>query len=205
MTKGIFITSLNSRRLQDAINNKHNPCFSNDIDELDIFVFDTFEILNGIFFSDENAGTQKQKIESIIQCLETDFLSVDSSKRKLIRCSKKRKEINPYILAVYTEFYTNPIFESHCKNQVFQNLQPKLNRLSVANNRSNLIDLLIPFLLVEIALYLFIYHKDEYCKILGMENEMNIISAIKTHKYSSFSNFLSSDIDYIKIPVPQNA
>ena len=52
--------SLNSKRLQDAINNKNNFHFNNEVDELDVYVFDVFEVLNGIFFSEKNAWEQKR-------------------------------------------------------------------------------------------------------------------------------------------------
>ncbi len=197
--KGIFVLSLNSQRLQDAIKNKNNFHFNNEVDELDVFVFDVFEILNGIFFTEKNAWGQKEIIEGLIQKLETGFVAVDTVRRELIRCSSKRKELNPYILNLYNEYYSNPSFESHCKNQVFQNLQPKLKKLAIENNKSTLIELIIPFLIMEIALYLYIYDKQEYCKIYGMEKEMNIIIAIKNNKYLSFSKYLKKNIDYIKI------
>jgi hypothetical protein len=197
--KGIFIMSLNSKRLQDAINNKDNFHFNHEVDELDVYVFDVFEVLNGIFFTDKNAWQQKETIEEIIQKLETGFVTVDTVRRELIRCSAKRKELNPYILAAYNEFYTNPSFESHCRNQVFQNLQPKLKKLAIDNNKSALLELIIPFLLMEIALYLFIYDKQEYFKVYGMEKEMGIITAIKENKYPVFGKYLKNNIEYVKI------
>lgn len=197
--KGIFIMSLNSKRLQDAINNKNNFHFKHEVDELDVYVFDVFEVLNGIFFTEKDAWQQKETIEKIIQKLETGFVAVDTVKRELIRCSEKRKELNPYILAVYNEYYTNSSFENHCRNQVFQNLQPKLKKLAIDNNRSTLLELIIPFLLMEIALYLCIYDKQEYFKVYGMEKEMSIMMAIKENKYPAFSKYLKSIIEYVKI------
>lgn len=191
--------SLNSKRLQDAVNNKDNFHFNHEVDELDVYVFDVYEVLNGIFFTEKNAWQQKETIEEIIQKLETGFVAVDTVKRELIRCSQKRKELNPYILAVQNEYYTNPSFESHCRNQVFQNLQPKLKKLAIDNNKSTLLELIIPFLLMEIALYLFIYDKQEYFKIYGMEKEMGIITSIKENKYSAFSRYIKSNIEYFKI------
>ena len=80
--------SLNSKRLQDAINNKNNFHFNNEVDDLDVFVFDTFEILNSAFFNDGNVEKQKHFIEGIIESLETNFVAVDTKQRELIRCSK---------------------------------------------------------------------------------------------------------------------
>lgn len=201
MRKGIFIMSLNSKKLNDAITHKDNFHFRHEIDELDVFVFDTLEILNGIFLNEHNVKEQQDIIEEIISKLETGFVAVETTKRNLIRCSEARKTLDPYILAVYNEYYSNPAFARHCKNQVFQNLQPKLERMSISSNKSPLIEILIPFLVTEIALFLFIYHKKNYSKIYGMEAEMNILTAIREKKYPAFSSFINTDtaIAYIKI------
>jgi hypothetical protein len=197
--KGILIMSLNSQRLQDAINTRSSFHFNQEVDELDVYVFDVFEVLNGIFFGESNAWQQKKIVEKTIEKLETGFVVTDTIKGELIRCSNRRKELNTYIQAVYSEYYTNPTFESHCRNQVFQNLQPKLKKLAVENNKSVLLELIMPFLIMEIALYLHIHDKNDYFKIYGMEKEMNIITAIKNNKYPGFNQFLKGNIEYITI------
>jgi transcriptional regulator with PAS, ATPase and Fis domain len=203
--KEIFITSLNSTKLKEALMLKGSFQFQNETDFLDVFVFDTLEVLNGIFLNESNVEQQSNIMEKIIKTLEDEFLVVDSDKRKLVRCSQYRKILNPYISAVYQEYYSNSKFEKHCKNQVFQNLQPKLKKLSIVNNKSHLIDLVIPFLLVEIALYLYLFDSKEYKTVYGLEQEMEIIFAIKNQKYSAFTKFLKSEINYIKLTVEANA
>ncbi len=199
INKAIFIVSLNSKRLNDAINNKSNFHFIHDVEDLDVFVFDTLEVLNGIFFNKTDAENQKSEIEKIIKRLENDFVGFDKRKRQLLRCSKMRKLLNPYIKAVYDELFSNSVFESHCRNQIFQNLQPKLRKQGVSNNRSDLIELLLPFLLVELALYLYVFNVETYDQIYGMETEMNIIKAIKNNKYESLNKFVSRPVEYVKI------
>ena len=110
---GIFITSLNSQRLKDAIENRNNFQFNNEVDDLDVFVFDTFEVLNGMFFDKYNAGEQKDFIEDIIENLETNFIAVDTNKRELIRYTKIRNKLNKYIRVVYNEYYANPVLTLH--------------------------------------------------------------------------------------------
>lgn len=199
--RGIFIMSLNSNKLKEAVKHKNAFEFNHEVDQLDVFVFDTMEILNGIFLHEKNVMQQEQEIEEIISTLKTDFVAVNTSKRELIRCSTKRKELNPYLQAVYSEYFSNPVFESHCRNQVFQNLQPKLRRLAIDNNKSKLIEILIPFLLTEIAVFLFIYDRDEYQSIYGLETEMNIIIAIRNNKYEVFNKYLQNQINYKKMTV----
>ncbi|MCB0537324.1 MAG: hypothetical protein KDE33_07315 [Bacteroidetes bacterium] len=199
--RGIFIMSLNSNKLKEAVEHKNAFEFNHEVDQLDVFVFDTMEILNGIFLHEKNVMQQEQEIEEIISKLKTDFVAVNTSKRELIRCSTKRKELNPYLQVVYGEYFSNPIFERHCKNQVFQNLQPKLKRLAIDNNKSKLIEILIPFLLTEIAVFLFIYDGNEYQSIYGLETEMNIITAIRNNKYEAFNKYLQNQINYKRITV----
>lgn len=199
--RGIFIMSLNSNKLKEAVEHKNAFEFNHEVDQLDVFVFDTMEILNGIFLNEKNIMQQEQEIEEIISKLKTDFIAINTSKRELIRCSTKRKELNPYLQVVYNEYFSNPVFESHCRNQVFQNLQPKLRRLSIDNNKSKLIEILIPFLLKEIAFFLFIYDGNEYQYIYGLETEMNIITAIRNNKYETFNKYLQNQVNYKKLTV----
>jgi hypothetical protein len=199
--KGIFIMSLNSTKLKEAIEHKNAFEFNHEVDLLDVFVFDVLEILNAIFLYEKNVMQQEYEIEEIISKLKTDFIAINTSKRELIRCSTKRKELNPYLQVVYSEYYSNSEFESHCKNQVFQNLQPKLRRLAINNNKSNLIEIIIPFLLTEIAVFLFIYDKKEYQFIYGLETEMDIISAIRNNKYEIFNKYLQNQVKYKKITI----
>ena len=109
--RGIFIMSLNSNKLKEAVEHKNAFEFNHEVDQLDVFVFDTMEILNGIFLHEKNVMQQEQEIEEIISKLKTDFVAVNTSKRELIRCSTKRKELNPYLQVVYGEYFSNPIFE----------------------------------------------------------------------------------------------
>lgn len=197
--KGIFIMSLNSKRLQDAINQKNSFHFNNEVDELDIYVFDVFEILNGIFFNSVNVGEQKRLTEDLIEKLRDGFVAVNTTRRELIRCSSKRRELTPYLTALYREYYTNTKFESHCRNQIFQNLQPKLKRVGIDNNKSPLIELLTPFLIMEIALYLYIYNNGCYSRIYGMEDEMDIVLSIKKGKYPFLDPFVKEKVEYVKL------
>ncbi|MBK8243258.1 MAG: hypothetical protein IPK88_07525 [Saprospiraceae bacterium] len=199
MRNGIFIASLNSKRLNEAILNGKKFHFNNEIDVVDVFVFDTFEVLNGIFFKNENANAQNAFIENIISNLENNFVMACIYKRNLIRFTKIKSKLKRYIALVYNEYYTNIVFESQCRNQIYQNLQPKLNNINIENNKSNLIELLLPFLVVEIALYLYIYDKGHYLKIFGLESEMGIIESIKTKKYPTFNKYLNYNIEFTKV------
>lgn len=197
--KGIFLVSLNSKKLEDFLNRDLLLDIDKDLKKLDLFVFDGYETLNGIFFNNRNVKEQDELMENTISGVVEKIVNKDIKKRKFLRLSQYQKEISPYVAAVYNEYFTNASFKRHCKSQIFQNLQPKLRDVSILNHKSNLIELIAPFLLVEIALYLYVFDKAEYDRIYGLEAEMNIISDIKNGKYKAFEIFINKKTEYEKV------
>jgi len=197
--KGIFLVSLNSKKLDHFLDNEYPLTIDNNLTELDLLVFDNFETLNGIFFNDRNVNNQNNLLEDIIERVKTQIVATNKEKRNFIRFTEKNRELNQYILAVYKEYYSNASFKRHCKSQIFQNLQPKLRDLNITNHKSNLIELIAPFLIAEIALYLYIFSMEYYQIIFGFENEMGIIADIKNGKYPSFNIFIKQKTDYQKV------
>ena len=173
--------------------------FRSDKNKLDVFVYDVFEVLNGLFFSPNNIEQINVQMESIINKVNQQIVLKDADKNKLIRFSDFQKEMSLYLIAVYSEYFTNPSFKRHCKSQIFQNLQPKLRDVKITDHKSNLIEILSPFLLAEIAYYLYIFHKNEYSAVYGLESEMEIITAIKNKKYESFNGFIVNPVPHIKV------
>lgn len=192
--KGIFFLSLNSQKLEEFLV-KETSELTNHEGVLDVFVFDTFEVLDGIFFNSFNVDKQSDVIESTINKVENRI----TDNNTLIRYSKVSKYIKPYISKVYCEYHNNESFKRNCRNQIFQSLQPKLRAVGITKNKSSLLDLISPFLLAEIAYYLYIYHSGIYDVIYGMEKEMEIIQAIRNGKYESFADYLSKEVPYIKV------
>jgi len=195
--RDVFMVSLNSKRLEVYIE-KQQQSFS-DKNKLDVFVYDVFEVLNGLFFSPNNIEQINEQMESIINKVNQQIVLKDVNKNKLIRFSDFQKEMSIYLIAVYSEYFTNASFKRHCKSQIFQNLQPKLREVKITDHKSNLIEILSPFLLAEIAYYLCIFHKNEYCAVYGLENEMEIITAIKNKKYERFNEFILNPVPHIKV------
>lgn len=197
--KGIFLVSLNSKRLEEFLKNKESIELNDNIDKIDVFVFDVCETLNGIFFNERDIEQQYVIIENTISLVLEGLVNADSKNRKLIRFTQLQKEISPYMAAVYNEYYNNASFKRHCKSQIFQNLQPKLRDVKITNHKSDLLEILAPFLLAEIAFYLYAFHKEEYDIIYGLESEMNIIADIKNNKYPVFSGFINTKITHSRI------
>lgn len=199
--KGIFLVSLNSKRLEDFLKNKEESKLNNGLDKLDVFVFDIFETLNGLFFNDKGISKQNELMENVISDVNKEIVETNSADRQLIRFTQIQKELSSYMEAVYREYFLNASFKRHCKSQIFQNLQPKLRDVEITNHKSDLLELIAPFLLAEIAFYLYAYDKAEYEVIYGLESEMNIIEDIKKNKYPVFSQFMKKDIPHKKIAV----
>ena len=196
--KKIFFVSLNSKKLDNFIIHNELGNLLNDFDKLDLFVFDTHEKLNGIFFNDSAIETQEEVIENKIKLIENAGLNA-KNKATLIRCSKFQKSFENHNKVVYNEYYSNRKFQNRCKSQIFQNLHPKLKSKNILTNKSPLIEILVPFLLVEIAIYLYIYDTGIYQEIYGLEAEMGILIEIKNSKYPVFEPYLNYKLDHIKI------
>ncbi len=195
--RDVFMVSLNSKRLEVYLENQQQS-FS-DKNKLDVFVYDVFEVLNGLFFSPNNIEQINEQMESIINKVNQQIVLKDVDKNKLIRFSDFQKDLSIYLIAVYAEYFTNASFKRHCKSQIFQNLQPKLRDVKITDHKSNLIEILSPFLLAEIAYYLYIFHKNEYSAVYGLESEMEIITAIKNKKYERFNEFILNPVPHIKV------
>lgn len=195
--RDVFMVSLNSKRLEVYLE-KQQQSFS-DKNKLEVFVYDVFEVLNGLFFSPNNIEQISVQMESIINKVNQQIVLKDADKNKLIRFSDFQKEMSLYLIAVYSEYFTNASFKRHCKSQIFQNLQPKLRDVKITDHKSNLIEILSPFLLAEIAYYLYIFHKNEYSAVYGLESEMEIITAIKNKKYERFNEFILNPVPHIKV------
>lgn len=195
--RDVFMVSLNSKRLEVYLE-KQQQSFSYK-NKLDVFVYDVFEVLNGLFFSPNNIEQINEQMESIINKVNQQIVLKDVNKNKLIRFSDFQKEMPIYLIAVYSEYFANASFKRHCKSQIFQNLQPKLREVKITDHKSNLIEILSPFLLAEIAYYLYIFHKNEYSAVYGLESEMEIITAIKNKKYERFNEFILNPVPHIKV------
>lgn len=197
--KGVFLVSLNSPKLEDFLNQKRKVSIEPKIDSLDILVFDVYEILNGLFFNERNVRQQQLVIENAIQRVQDGIVNVVPKNRKLILFSKIQKGYSEYMSIVYKEYFSNSHFMRHCKYQIYKNLHPKLKTVYITNNESPLLEIVAPFLLAEIAFFLYNFHKGEYQAMFGLEGEMEIIAEIRNGKYSEFNPYLNNKIPVLKI------
>jgi hypothetical protein len=197
--KGIFLVSLNSRKLEQFLAADQSFVVDDRMEKLDLFGFDTFEVLNGIFFFPQSVREQNTHIEEVICEVIAKMVSPYGDERRFLRLSEMQKDLATYQLSVHQEYYKNPKFKRNCKSQIFQNLQPKLREVGITNHKSHLIEILAPFLLAEIALYLFVFDSNCYDLILGLEAEMSIIADIKNGKYPVFMPFVKQKTTYQKV------
>lgn len=197
--KEIFMVSLNSKRLQAYLTEPDLGFLKTK--NLDVFVFDTHEILNGLFFERKDASDQRHFIEETIEAVREKLISPDISRRNLLKYSKLVNDLQEELALVFQRYYLHGSFRRHCKFQVFRNLHPKMKALGIPDHKSNLVDILVPFLLTEIALYLNIYKEGAYCCTYGLEGEMEIMEAIKGGKYPEFDHLLIHPVNHIKVEI----
>ena len=195
--RDVFMVSLNSKKLEAYLEKQHEQFSDNN--KLDVFVYDVFEVLNGLFFASNNIELVNAQIETVINKVNEQIVLKDTHKNKLIRFSDFQREMSSYLITVYTEYFTNASFKRHCKSQIFQNLQPKLRDVKITDHKSCLIEVLSPFLLSEIAYYLYIFHRNEFETVYGLESEMEIITAIKNKKYDRFNEFVVNPVSHVKV------
>lgn len=197
MTKAAVLVSLNSGRMDELLARGKHVKIDNEAGGMDVLVFDVHEVVNGVFFRPSRADTEHSVIESKLAVVNDLFVHPFKG-RTLVRFSELDSTMGPYLSAVYAEFYKDASFRRHCKSQVFRNLQPKLRELGILKHTSSLTEILVPFLLAEIAFYLFVFDTGRYERTYGLEQEMGIITDIRAGKYPSFGGFLKHDVPHVK-------
>ncbi|AUP79086.1 hypothetical protein [Flavivirga eckloniae] len=199
MNKSILLVSLNSKRLDKFIQNGLNKLIPLKNVETDIYIFDVFEVLNGILFNSSNILDEKIKLGKIMESVYGKLFDAVPNKGEIIKYSEHKKEIRKYMSIIYNEYLTNPSFERHLCSQIFQNLQPKLRRYNITDSKDSLIELMTPFLLTEFAFYLYVFDIGKYDFIYGLEDEMEFIKSIKNSKYENFNPYIKYNPEYRKI------
>ena len=197
-SKNILLVSLNSKRLDKFIQNGLDKLIPLN-EETDIYIFDVFEILNGVLFNSSNILDEKIKLDKIMESVYGKLFNTIPNKGEIIKYSEHKKEIRKYMGIIYNEYSTNPSFERHLGSQIFQNLQPKLRRYNITNSKDSLIELMTPFLLTEFAFYLYVFDTGKYNCIYGLEDEMEFIKSMKKGKYENFNSYIKHKTEYRKI------
>lgn len=199
MNKNILLVSLNSKRLNKFIQTGLDKLTILKDDETDIYIFDIFEVLNGILFDKNHILDAKTKLDVIMESVYGKLYDAISNKGEIIKYSEHKKKIRKYMSIVYNEYLINPSFERHLGSQIFQNLMPKLKRYNITDSKDSLIELMTPFLLTEFAFYLYVFDTGKYDCVYGLEDEMEFISAMKNGKYENFNPYIKNKTEYRKI------
>ena len=97
--KSVFMVSLNSKRLQDYLNEPRVELNFNEFTE--VFVYDIPETLNGLFSNNLNIKGQSKIIENVIEDVNKKIVR-NSINRKLIKYSEIKNIIAENIVSVYT-------------------------------------------------------------------------------------------------------
>lgn len=197
--RGIILVSLNSKRLNKFIQIGLSELNRIQSDKTDVYIFDIFEILNGVLFNQGNIKEEAIRLEAISQSIYEKLYEALPNKGDIIKYSTSKKNIRKYMAAIYNEYLTNPSFERHLSSQIFQNLQPKLRRYDITDSKSSLIEIMTPFLLTEFAFYLYVFDTGYYSMIYGLEDEMEFIKSIKDGKYPNLMKFVKNKTEYRKI------
>lgn len=191
----IFLVSLNSQKLERTLDAYTD--FILPSSTVTFFVFDTVEALNAIFFRASTVLTERERLDVLIDRVNEQLVPLHAQ-QPVQRFSDIEKVMSPYMAAVYEAYYTNSSFKKHCKNQSFRNLQPKLRVVGVEKHSDPMMELLSPFLLAEIAFYLYLYDTGSHDCVTGLEPEMEILQAIRAGKYPTLLPFVKYPLPYVQ-------
>jgi len=102
---------------------------------------------------------------------------------------------------VISDVYANDrSFRNKVHNQTYQNLQPILNRKGAKNSRAEIVEKLAPYLLLELALKLFVANENiAQVEYAASSDEMSIWDAIYSGQFPPLQHLISRRLQYVGV------
>lgn len=185
---GIFLISLGSPRLTPQIVRTTAKESAKRKVFLHLYMLDAPEQKNlKILYSlDDDAASDRVqerclKLTSLIAPEHQAFVRVH-------RISElyENKQFAIVLARVRSIFHTNRRFASMCRNQVFVNLQPVLRRIGAKNSRHPIVAELTDYIVVELALKLYLEDTEKFGNEYGAGTEMAVWRALCDGKFPEF-------------------
>lgn len=122
------------------------------------------------------ANERGQRIKQAIQAYTQDVWTWNEISSK--------HNIQMAVQHVQAMYSSNKNFQRHCHNQTFRNLQPKLRRLGISRRGDSRLEVLVQFLIKEIALKSELIRSKNVIGELLPEPENELMIAVYKGKYS---------------------
>ncbi len=203
--RGIFLVSLGTPRLtSDAVNRVVVTAVEAGI-RLSVYLLDAPERVNLEVLHKLDERLASDRVEE--QCLKlVSRLPAGAGKTFGIKRVSELFADSAFksaVKRVRNAFDGNRRFQSMCQNQVYVNMQPILGRFGAKNRRHPITSDLSNYLIIELALKLFLWESGLYDMEFGIGSEMQIWCAIAGGEFAEFPAMVSPPA-FVSVEVPSN-
>lgn len=202
---GIFLVSLGSYRLTvpqvaHIVEQATKTC-----SRFLLFLLDSAELINLRVLNNIDGQIATDRVEE--QCLKliSGIPSSVSTQVEVCRISELYQDSQFISLIDYVElvYKDNKHFARMCENQVYRNLHPRLKRSGVKNRRHPIIHELTKYILIELALKLFLHKSKGYDIEYSAGPDMQVWQALVENKFQEFQSIKPTPaFEVIKLPEP---
>jgi iron(III) transport system ATP-binding protein len=153
---------------------------------IEVLLLDSTEAINILILSDST--TEKANHKARVQAhnyrarLYTRHPFINIS---LLSDYQKRHDFLSLVASVERLYFENKSFQNHCHNQIFRNLHPRLKGVGARNSRSEVVRKLYKYLVIELALLIYLHNQGNYKRHYSLNQEMDIWNDIRIGKYGS--------------------
>jgi ABC-type Fe3+/spermidine/putrescine transport system ATPase subunit len=185
---GIFLVSLGSPRLTPTVIAAIIAEAAKNNVQLLVYLLDAPEILNMRILHNLDEKLASDCVEEKCLKLSSQIASANQMVPQIRRVSNMYEDprFSALLEKVRSTFISNIRFQHKCENQVYVNLHPVLKQLGVKNRRDSLVRNLADYILVELALKLFISETEECDYEYGLGDEMDVWKSIVEGEFKEF-------------------
>jgi putative spermidine/putrescine transport system ATP-binding protein len=187
-SQGIFLVSLGASRLTaDAVSRIVRTVTDAGI-SLTVFLLDLAELINlrELYNLDHQAASDRVEEQCLKILSQLQVTSNDTLQIKRISALSADPRFVLALEKVRSSYRTDRRFQHMCDNQVYINMQPQLGRRGAKNRRHPIVASLAEYLIIELALKLFLLETSSYHVEFGLGPEMQIWNAIVSGEFDSF-------------------
>lgn len=205
--KGFFLVSLGSRFITPlTLERVIDEARANRV-RLEVYLLDAAELVNQKVLYDLNDKAAIDRVEE--QCIKL-VSRVAPCRRKFVTWNHlseimKQSDFCRCLSTIRHAYDSDRYFASMCENQVYVNLQPILKRLGVKNRRQPIVGELIDYILMELALKLWLLQHRSYDIEYGVGKDMHVWQSILKGDFERFFPATSAPTFVSIAPAPSIA
>lgn len=200
---GVLFVSLGARAMTPEyvdllISRANSDCSGCLVILLDVAEETNLKVLEGL-----SGAEVSRRVSAYCAELTTHIARHWHSQRVLVRSLSsyvKDPSFIRYRDAISHAYNAERSFKSLVHNQTYQNLQPILNRKGAKNSRAEIVEALAPYLLLELALKLFVANENiAQVEYAAAPVEMNICQAIYAGQFPTLRTLTDRRLAYVGV------